>query len=66
VQCRLRRVFLGNGDTNLRSTAMGTKWESLVNGGLALVAEVVHEAEGTVSSSKFQVLRNAVLDPLAA
>lgn len=44
---------------------MGTKWESLVNGGLALVAEVVHEAEGTVSSSKFQVLRNAVLDRLA-
>ena len=43
---RLRRVFLGNGDANLRSTAMGTKGEGLVNGSLALVAEVVHDGEG--------------------
>src|SRR5271165_766116 len=50
-----RGVFFRYGDANLRSAAVRTKREGLVDGGLTLVAEVVHEGEGTVSSFKFQV-----------
>ena len=60
------RVLVGRCDANLRGAAVRAKRGTVVDRSLTLVAEVIHESEGTVSSFKFQVSRNSNLVTLAA